>query len=296
MTTMSAHDRAVAEIEQFGEPIHGPRALTGDWRRFWNLSYNIARNDWKLRFYGSALGIVWQIVRPLMLFGVLYVFFVVVAHVGTGLGPSTRFDGTQLLGCIVLFTFFSEVTAGSVRCVVDHEALVRKIQFPRMVIPASVVIFASFNLGLNMIVVFIFAMSEGVRPMLSWLEFPVILGMLAVFAMGLSMLLSAGFVYFRDLQPIWDVLLQAIFYASPVIIPMVKIATKLHGALLKLYMMNPLAVVFEQFRHAMVNHAAYGAKYYAGALIVVPITIVLIAFALGFYVFNRVAPRVAEIL
>ena len=95
-------------------------------------------------------------------------------------GRAGAIYGTQLLASIVLFTFFAEATGGAVRCVVDNEALVRKIQFPRMVIPLSVVLLAMFNLALNLVVVLIFGLIQGVRPMLSWLEFPLIVGMLAV--------------------------------------------------------------------------------------------------------------------
>ena len=76
--------------ESLGRPIHGPGALTGDWRRFWHLTFNIAVMQWKVRFYGSALGYLWQLVRPLLLFLVLYVFFTQIAHVGTGRGPQLR--------------------------------------------------------------------------------------------------------------------------------------------------------------------------------------------------------------
>ena len=92
--------------ELLGPPIRGPRALTDSWSRFWHLTFNIARNEWKLRFFGSVLGYFWQLVRPLLLFGVLYVFFTVIAQVGVGQGPSGRYYGTQLLASIVLFTFF----------------------------------------------------------------------------------------------------------------------------------------------------------------------------------------------
>ena len=74
--------------ESLGRPIHGPGALTGDWRRFWHLTFNIAVMQWKVRFYGSALGYLWQLVRPLLLFLVLYVFFTKIAHVGSGEGAS----------------------------------------------------------------------------------------------------------------------------------------------------------------------------------------------------------------
>lgn len=282
--------------EDLGRPIRGPRALTDDWSRFWHLTYNIARNEFKLRFFGSALGYLWQLVRPLLLFGVLYVFFTQVAEVNNQSTPAQRFYGAQLLGSIVLFTFFAEATAGAVRSVVDRENLVRKIQFPRMVIPLSVVLLASFNLALNLVVVLGFALVEGVRPTLSWLELPLIVGMLAVFATGIAMLLSALFVRLRDIQPIWEVVSQILFYCSPVIISVATVQEKASLTVLHLYMLNPLAVVFQQFRHAIITHATPSAGEALGswAGLIWPVAIVVAVFALGFWVFNRAAPLVAE--
>src|SRR5947199_8133530 len=105
----------VAAREELGRPIRGPRALTDDWSRFWHLTYNIARNEFKLRFFGSVLGYLWQLMRPLLLFGVLYVFFTKVANVNRQHGPGQEHYGAQLLGSIVLFTFFAEATSGAVR-------------------------------------------------------------------------------------------------------------------------------------------------------------------------------------
>jgi ABC-2 type transport system permease protein len=279
-----------------GRPIRGPRALTDDWSRFWHLTYNIARNEFKLRFFGSALGYLWQLVRPLLLFGVLYVFFTQVAEVNNQSTPAQGHYGAQLLGSIVLFTFFGEATAGAVRSVVDRENLVRKIQFPRMVIPLSVVLLASFNLALNLVVVLGFAIVEGVQPTLSWLELPLIVATLALFATGIAMLLSALFVRLRDIQPIWEVVSQILFYCSPVIISVATVQEKVSSSVLHVYMLNPLAVVFQQFRHAIVTHATPSAGEALGSWtgLLWPLAIVLGVFALGFWVFNRAAPLVAE--
>jgi ABC-2 type transport system permease protein len=299
MSTEAVALEPTAPYEGLGRPIKGPRALTNDWTRFWHLTYNIARNEFKLKFFGSALGYIWQVMRPLLLFGVLYVFFVVISHVGRGGKASEQFYGVQLLGSIVLFTFFGEATAGAVRSVVDRENLVRKIQFPRMVIPLSVVLLAFFNLMLNLVVVLIFALISGVHPMLSWLELPLILIMLIVFATGMAMLLSSLFVYFRDIQPIWEVFSQILFYGSPVIIPVEKVRETLlpnHTFLFHLYTLNPLVAVFQQFRHAMVTHAApsAGAAIGSWAGLLGPLAVVAGIFVLGFWVFNRSAPLVAE--
>jgi ABC-2 type transport system permease protein len=295
---------AVQEIpyEALGRPIRGPEALTSDWSRFWHLTFNIARIEWKLRFFGSALGYLWQLVRPLLLFGVLYIFFTKIGHVGQGKNgkPATPGDpnylyGVQLLGSIVLFTFFAEATGGAVSSVVGREVLVRKIQFPRMVIPLSIVLGALFNLALNLVVVFVFALASGVTPMLSWLELPLIVVLLAVFATGLAMLLSSLYVYFRDIAPIWDVVQQIIFYASPVIVPLPSVQDKLSPTLLKLYMLNPLATIFQGFRHAIINPATVAPESILGVGgIIAVFAFAAAVFAIGFVVFNRTAPYVAE--
>jgi ABC-2 type transport system permease protein len=196
----------------------------------------------------------------------------------------------------VLYTFFAETTMGSVRSVVDSENLVRKIQFPRLVIPLAIVLLSLFNLSLNMVVVFIFALIEGVRPMLTWVELPLIVAMLAVLCTGVAMLLSAMFIYFRDIQPIWEVLLQVAFYASPVIIPFPSVQKALSPTLAHIYMMNPLATVLQQFRHAIINHATPSSGSALGSqfALVEPLAIVFAMLVLGFVVFNRTAPHVAE--
>jgi ABC-2 type transport system permease protein len=291
-----------APFEGLGRPIRGPGALTHDWRRFWHLTYNIARNEFKLKFFGSFLGYLWQVMNPLLLFGVLYVFFVVISKVGAGGKPDEQFYGVQLLGSIVLFSFFGEATGGAVRSVVDRENLVRKIQFPRLVIPLAMTLLAFFNLTMNLIVVFIFALISGVHPLFSWLELPLILALLVIFSTGLSMLLSALFVRFRDIKPIWEVISQVIFYGSPVIIPLSTVREKLltpphHDQLLyHIYMLNPLVTVFQQFRHAMVTNATISAENALGGwpAMLEPVGIALAVFALGFWVFNRSAPFVAE--
>jgi ABC-2 type transport system permease protein len=278
--------------------VHGPSALSGDFRRFWSLTFTLARTEFKLRFFGSVLGYLWTLMRPLLLFTVLYVFFTKVAHVNDSKSPGEAHYGAQLLGSIVLFTFFTEATAGAVRSVIDRENLVRKIHFPRLVIPTSVVLLALFNLGMNLIVVFVFAVGEGVTPMLSWLELPLIITMIVIFSLGLAMLLSAMFVHFRDIQPIWEVFSQILFYASPVIISIETIKKTLDNKppLLHIYMLNPLAVILQQFRHAMITNASPSAGAVLGSWtgLLGALAIVAVIFIVGFTVFHRAAEKIAE--
>jgi ABC-2 type transport system permease protein len=145
-------------------------------------------------------------------------------------------------------------------------------------------------------VVTIFALIAGVRPMLTWLEVPLIIGLLVLLCTGIAMLLASLFVYARDVQPIWDVLTQVIFYASPIIIPIALVQAHLGPALLHVYMLNPLAVIMQQFRHAFITHGTPSAGSLLGspAHLLEPLAIVVAIFVIGFWVFNRIAPHVAE--
>jgi ABC-2 type transport system permease protein len=272
------------------QPIRGPSALAGDPRRFVHLTWTLAVQEFKLRFFGSVLGYLWQVMRPLMLFGVLYVVFTQFVEIS----DHPLYAVSLLLG-IVLYTFFAEATSGAVTSVVDREQLVRKIHFPRLAIPMSVVLTAGFNLAPNLLIVFIFGAVLGVDPGLSWLELPVLIAVLALFAIGVASLLSALYVRFRDLRPIWDVTLQVIFYGSFIIVPFETVFERFPG-LSQALLANPLAVIVQQARHAIVDPALPTAAEAIGgsARLLIPIAIVAATCALGLRVFDREAPRIAE--
>ena len=138
--------------------VRGPSAFGGGWRRFADLTWMIGATNYKLTYFGSALGYLWSLVRPLLLFGVLYVVFSQIVKFGEGI----RDYPMMLLLNIVLFTFFQEATSRSVMSVVDNEGLVRKMHFPRMVIPLSVVLTAAMNLVLSLLAVFVFLLAYGI--------------------------------------------------------------------------------------------------------------------------------------
>ncbi len=270
-------------------PIAGPSALGGSFRRFAYLAATLALTDFKLRFFGSALGYLWQLVRPLLLFTVLYFVFTRFVKIG----GSVAFYPVMLLSNIVLFAFFQEGTS-AVSSLVDRESLVRKIQFPRAAVPVAVVLTAAFNLTLNSVVILGFALASGVRPHWSWLEAPVLIAVLALLVVGLAMLLSALYVRYRDVKPIWEVALQLLFYATPVIYAIETIDAA--ETIKRLIMLNPLAAILQQFRHAVIDPNAPSAAAAAGgeAWLLVPVGLVVAAVTLGWIVFQRAAPRIAE--
>lgn len=286
---MSVVERVVpAELPPARE-ITGPSALAGSLPRFLNLTWTLAVQDFKLRFFGSMLGYLWQLMRPLMLFGVLYFVFTQAIKIGAG----TAYFAPTLLMNIVLFTFFADATGGAVGSVVERENLVRKVAFPHLVVPASVVLTALFNLALNLIAVALFVFGSGVPVRLSWLMLPLLVVCLLVFATGLAMLLSALYVRLRDIAPIWEVIVQVLFYGTPIIYVIELVDVRW---LQQLMMMNPLGSILQQVRHTVIDPAAPSAAEVIGGAeyLLIPGGIVLGLFALGYWVFSREAPRIAE--
>jgi ABC-2 type transport system permease protein len=268
--------------------VRGPSALGTDPHRFLTLTRTLTLTDFKLKFYGSALGYLWQLIRPLMLFGIMLVVFTRFVR----FGRIQHYEVVLLLG-IVLYSFFSEGVSGSVDSVVAREPLVRKIQFPRLVIPATVVATAFLNLLLNLVAVFIFALIRGVTPQWTWLELPFLLAVLVILVSGLAMIVSSLYVRYRDIRPITEVLLQALFYASPIFYPIERIKPPLRHLVI---MLNPFAAILQQARHAIVDPSALTAAQAAGGAVylLVPAALIVGTFALGFWVFNSQAPRIAE--
>jgi ABC-2 type transport system permease protein len=264
-----------------------PYVLGTDLQRVWSLTWTLAATEFKLRFYGSVLGYAWTLARPFLFFGVIYLVFSEIA----GLDANVKNYGVYILFGLVLFQFFSETTGNCVRCLATRESLLRKIRFPRLVIPLSVVVTAILNLTGTLAAALIFAIATGVYPRWSWLELPVIIVLVGTFATGIGLMLSALFVRYRDVAPIWEVASQMLFYVSPILY----VATLVPEQYRDLYLLNPLATLLTEMRAAIVDPSAPHPWDIGGPVVVlVAGAIVAVALALGIYVFNRQAPRIAE--
>ena len=274
------------------QQVRGPSALGGGSRRFFDLLWLISLTEFKKTFYGTALGYLWSLVRPLLIFAVLLVVFTKIL----------RFEGEVLhypellLFNVVVFGFFQEATGAAVGSVLAQEGIVRKTQFPRLVIPLSSVLVALFTLGLNMLPVFAFILISGIDPTWTWLLLPLVLLPLVVLTTALSMLLSALNVRFRDVSIIWTVLATALFYATPVLYP-ITIETLPH-ALKQILLINPLTPILSQARVWILEPSAPSAVAAAGGWAdLIPAAAVFVAVCiLGVWIFRREAPRIAELL
>jgi ABC-2 type transport system permease protein len=271
--------------------VKGPAAVSGDLSRLWHLSLLLAVTDWKLRFFGSVLGYIWSLLRPLLLFGILYVVFSVVVRVDTGVG---NYPLLLLVGIVLFFTF-GEMTGGAVTSMVDRETLIRKVAFPRMAVPLSVALSGAFSLALNLVTVAVFVAASGVQPRWSWLLLLVPVGALVIFGAGLGMLLSALYVPFRDVRPIWDVAQQALFYATPILYPVEKVAER-SQTLARVAMSNPLAVIVQESRRFLLGSDVPSAAATMGGTVwlLIPAAVFLGVALLGFAVFSRMAQHAAE--
>ncbi|HYM45719.1 MAG TPA: ABC transporter permease [Solirubrobacteraceae bacterium] len=289
---------APLELGQLGHRIKGPSALGSDPRRLFHLTWALAKTEFKLAFFGSALGYLWQVMRPLLLFGVIYG---VISAVAKEIGKGVPFFPVSILLGIVLFNFYSESSGGSVTSLVLRENLVRKIEFPRLAVPVSTVLTALLNLSLNLIPVIVFLLVAGGSVQLSWLELPLLVLLLAAFTAGLGMILSVGYVRYRDVRPIWEVVLQMTFYASPIFYPITRVDKSydvlgLHVNLAHVMMANPFVAILVQARHVLIDSSYPSAASAIGgtSMLLIPIGIGLAVLTIGFLIFDRQAPRVAE--
>lgn len=268
--------------------VRGPSALGGGWRRMFDLVYLISVTEFKRTYFGTALGYLWSVARPLALFGVLLAVFTQVFRLGSQV-PNYP---VLLLFNIVVFGFFAEATGVAVASIVGQEGIVRRTQFPRIVIPLSVVLTSVFNLAFNLVVVFIFLLAFGVAPTWTWLLFPVILGAMFVITTAVSMILASLFPRFRDLAIIWSVASTALFYATPVLYPLESVPEGFRKAI----MLNPITPLLEQARRWVIDPGSPGAVVAAGgwAGLIAPAAIFVVICVAAVWIFNREAPRIAE--
>ena len=270
------------------EDVRGPSALGGGWRRALDLLYLMAVTEFKKTYFGTVLGYLWSLARPLLLFGVLLAVFTQVFRIGS-LVPNYP---VLLLFNIVLFTFFQEATNTALGSIASSESIVRKTQFPRLVIPLASVLTGVFNLGLNLLVAFGFILAFGVDPTWTWLLLPVVLLLLFVFTVAVAMIVSSLYPRFRDIAIIWSVVVTALFYATPVLYPLEVVPQALRDFLV----LNPLAPLFELARTWVIDPSAPSPAAVAGGagrlFPAVALYVAICAFAI--WVFRREAPRIAE--
>lgn len=241
------------------------------------LLAELVRTDFKLRYQGSLLGYAWSLLKPLLLFVILYIVFVHFLNIGKDV---PHFPVYLLLG-IVLWNFFTEMTSQSLSSIVGRGDLIRKIRISRWIIVFASSLSAFINLLLNLVVVTVFAFINNVEFSYTVLLLPIFIAEIYIFALGLSLFLAAAYVKFRDISYIWEVVLQAGFYATPIIYPLSMITNEL---VQKLLLLSPIAQAIQSARYNFVTQETIT----AGSLLDGPLIFVPFAIAIGFLIIGTV--------
>lgn len=254
------------------------------------LLKELTKTDFKLRYQGSVLGYLWALLRPLMMFAILYVVFSKLLRIGNDIPHYPVY----LLCGTTIWSFFTECTSQGIQAIVTRGDLLRKISFPKYIVVVSSQLTALINLGINLIVVIIFALINGVTPSWSWfLVVPIILE-LYLFSLGIAFLLGSVNVKYRDITSIWDVLVQALFYAVPIIYPIQMVANTSSIAA-KIILLNPIAQCIQDIRYNLITTETITTwNYILNPSIIVPLLIVLGVLILGAITFRRKSKFFAE--
>jgi ABC-2 type transport system permease protein len=255
------------------------------------LVSELVRTDFKLRYQGSALGYAWSLLRPLFIFLILYIVFVKFFNLGQGI---PHYPVYLLLG-IVIWNFFNEMTVQSLGSIVGRGDLIRKISIPRWIIVISSSLSALINFMLNLIIVIVLIIINHVDLLHTTLWLPLILVEVYLFALGISLFLSAAFVKFRDVNYIWEVILQAAFYLTPILYALSKIP---NHTFQKIIMLNPMAQTIQDARYATVSHDPRVVTIYrlfgGGWYEYIPFMIVALVLVGGVYYFRKESKYFAE--
>jgi ABC-2 type transport system permease protein len=262
----------------------------GTLRRYANLTRELAISQFKLKYTGSVLGYVWSLVKPLMMFGILYVVFAKLFHLDRG----TDNFVFQLLFGIVLFTFFQETTAAAMNSIASNGNMIRKAYFPRAILVIAATLSSLMTFFINLTLIIVIAGALG-KLSLGWhsLLAPVFIVELYALVLGISLLLSALFVFYRDLGHIWDIFMQLLIYASAVIYPIVPVVPDRFRPWV---LANPVAQIIQDMRRSLVSTKIDWTAQFLGPAYLAPIGITVVLLGVGLYVFNRLTPRFAEYL
>ncbi len=290
MTSTAGDSAQTGETGPELREIRGPSAFGGERKRFFELLWLTSLTEFRIRYIGSSLGYAWTLLRPLLFFGVIFV----VLRQLIGFGANIENFAAMLILNIILFQYFSDATNRAVRSVSARENMVRKMQFPRIVIPLSVSLTAGFTLLLNLVAGFVLIVATGVSPSPTWLLLPFVLLALVVLTTGVSLILSVAFIRSEDVAQIWNLISRMLFYLTPILYPIELVPEQLRS----IVTLNPLAPIFVQAREWVIDPGAPSAVAAGGGLAGVAIPLLLLAAiaVVGVWLFEREAPRVAEAL
>ena len=235
--------------------------------------------EFKLRYQNSYLGYFWTLIKPLMLFGVIYLVFSVFMRY-----PVENYPVYLLLG-IIIWNFFSEATLIGMNTFLTKRQLITKIYFSRAALVFASTISSLITLLLNMVIFFVFLAISGVWPGPEALFFLLYLVEIYLTVTGVTFALAAFTVRFHDLQHIWEMLLQIVFWLTPIIYPVTIVPFEYH----RLIFLNPLARIIEYSRDIFIRHHIPELS-----LNIVLAAMAIVIFLAGYAIFRTQKDSIAE--
>jgi ABC-2 type transport system permease protein len=257
------------------------------------LLYELVKTDFKLRYKGSAIGYLWSIFKPLILFAMMYLVFVRFLKFGQGI----PYMALSLLIGTVSWTFFSEATISAMLSIVNRGDLIRKLNFPKIIIPISATIGAFINFMINLVIVLLIGMFTGATLHWTIVLLPLYIIELYALSLGVGLILSTFYVKFRDIAQVWDLTIQAGFYFTPIFYP-IQMVMSMSALGAKIMMLNPIAEIIQNMRRILAWHETPTIAQIVNHkwVTIIPVLIVVFILAIGLYVFNKNAAKFAEVV
>ena len=213
--------------------------------KFRFLLFQLVKRDFKIKYRGSVLGILWSVLNPLLNMIVLSIVF---SQVFRAVDNYKMY----LLAGLTIFNFFSEATNLACSSVVGNFGMMTKVYFPKFIIPTSKVLTSTINLVITAMVYVLLGLFMDVTPWTGYLWIPYILVCVIGFAMGVGYILSALYVFFRDTLHLYGVFLTIWMYATPILYPI----DALPENLIPIFSLNPLYQFIDFFRNITMNAMA----------------------------------------
>jgi ABC-2 type transport system permease protein len=262
--------------------------LRADSQRLFAVATTLAITGFKMRYFGSVLGYMWSLVRPLLVFGVLYLAMTEILHVGDAI----PYYPAYLITGLVLYEFFALTTSEAEQSLVANQAMIRSIAIPPLAIPLSIILRALLDLAIKLIIVAIVIAISGVPITWAWLQIPFLLAFLILFTGAMTGVLPTLFVNYRDVAPVWDVILQVLFWGTPIVYTIESVPESIRSVM----MLNPLALLMTQVRHAVFDPSAPSGWSYlpSTAYLLIPVGIVAATLVAAVVLLRRATPELAE--
>lgn len=255
--------------------------IFSDRKNYLYLTLVMAMTDFKIKYDSSALGYFWSLLKPLLMFGTLYIVFSVFVRWNV-----ENYKLYLLLG-IILWNFLSEVTTNSMLLLESKASILKKVYFPRWIIVIASSLTSLLTLLLNTIVFFIFFLFSGAQFKASALLMIVYYFELYILVVGLALLLCSLFPKFRDVHHIWEVFVQLGFWATPIIYPISIVPKKYHT----LIFLNPVARIIQGCRQALIGS---GTEFLSLSSHLIILSFAAPIFLIGLAMYNKMSCSFAE--